>query len=238
MASQTTRRVVGTLCSVLVAMVSVTALASPAQAEDGYQYWHYFHLDGDAWAFAETGPADHQPTEGDVEGFRFGTSTMSQPIEPRADLAEVTFDAVCEGTEAAAGEKRVALVLDFGTEDGDGTPPEPRAECATGPEAASTQELLESVADLRVEDGMVCAVDGYPATGCGDPVADAQVPTEEEPVAFALASDETSEDEGTTDAGAEDSTGSGLLWPLVGVALLVVLVAVGALLMRRRNTAA
>lgn len=238
MASQITRRVVGTLSALLVTVVSVTALASPAHAEEGFKYWHYFHLDGDAWAFADTGPADFVPEDGAVEGFRFGTSTLSQPIEPRADLSEVTFDAVCEGTEAAAGEKRVALLLDFGTEDGAGTPPEPRAECAVGAESASTQQLLEGVAEIRLDDSLMCAVDGYPETGCGDPVPDAEVPTDEEPVAFAMASAEAAEDEGTTDAGDEASDGAGLLWPLVGIGLLVVLIGAAALAMRRRNPTA
>ena len=117
MASPLVRRTVGVLSTLLVTAAAVVGLSGPAHAEDGYQYWHYFHLDGDAWAFAETGPADFVPEDGAVEGFRFGTSTMSQPIEPRADLAEVDFDGVCAGTEAADGEKRVAVVLDFGSDE-------------------------------------------------------------------------------------------------------------------------
>jgi hypothetical protein len=79
-------------------------------------------------------------------------------------------------------------------------------------------------------------VDGYPATGCGDPVPDATVPTDEEPVAFAL----------PAPAGGEDGTAQGSVgseavevpWTLVGVAAIVLLVAGGAVVMARRNRAA
>lgn len=228
MASQILRRIAGALSALLVTVVAVIGLAAPAHAETGYQYWHYFHLDGDTWAFSEVGPADFVPEDGDVEGFRFGTSTMSQPITPRADLAEVDFETVCGSTEAADGEKRVAIVLDFGTDEVGGTPPEPRADCAVGEESASTQVLIGTVADVRVEGGITCAFDGYPASGCGVPVADAEVPTDEESVAFALPEAEA---EGTSEDASDDSTS----WTLVGVGLLVVLIAAGAFAMSRRN---
>ena len=252
MARQILHRTARALFAVLVATTASVALASPAQAEDGYQYWHYVHLQDGAWAMAETGPADHVAEDGDVEGFRFGTSTMSQPIQPRTD-DEVTFEAVCEGTEAAEGEKRVAVVLDFGTDEDAGTPPENRAECAVGEESASTQDLLQTVADVRLEGGLACAIDGHPETGCGVPVTDVQVPAEEEPVSFALpASAESAEESAeatgdeTGDAAGDDpaaveeqsSGDDGTLWTLVGVALLVVLIGAVALAMSRRNKTA
>ena len=177
MATPLPRRVVGIVSSLLVAATAVVGLAAPAQAEEGYQYWNYFHLENDAWAFSDVGPAQYQPEDGAVEGFRYGTSTVSQGIEPRADLAEVNFDSVCADTDAAEGEKRVAVVLDYGTEEKDqGAPPEPRAECAVVAQDASAQQVLEAVSDVRVESGMTCALDGYPASGCGVPVKDADVP--------------------------------------------------------------
>jgi len=234
LATLLTRRVVGAVSSLLLATVALTGLAGPAHAEEGYQYWNYFHLENDAWAFSEVGPADYQPEDGDVEGFRYGTSTVAQGIEPRADLAEVNFDSVCADTDAADGEKRVAVLIDYGTDEGQGTPPEPRAECAAVAQDASSQQVLGEVSDVRVESGMTCALDGYPATGCGVPVKDADVPTNEEPVAFALPSDAP---DGTSDA-AVTSEGDDVPWVLVGLGALVVLIAAGALLMSRRNKAA
>ncbi|HEX6874621.1 MAG TPA: SCO2322 family protein, partial [Nocardioidaceae bacterium] len=160
------RRIVGTLSTLLLALLVVTGTAGTAHAEDGYQYWNYFHLQKGSWTFSKVGAGDYTPADGAVEGFRFGTSTQSQGIEPRADLDKVDFEAICGTAKAPTGKKRVAVVLDFGAEMGKGQPPAPRADCAVVAKDASTQQVLEEVADLRVGSGMVCAIDGYPATGC------------------------------------------------------------------------
>ena len=52
MATLSTRRIVGVISSLLLATVALTGLAGPAQAEEGFQYWNYFHLENDAWAFS------------------------------------------------------------------------------------------------------------------------------------------------------------------------------------------
>lgn len=235
MATLLPRRVAGIL-TFLVTVLSTIGFAAPAHAEDGYKYWMYFHLsEGQSWAFSDVGPADYQPVDGEVEGFRFGVSTASKGIEPRADLAEVNFETICADTQAGSGEKRVGLVLDYGTDLGDSTPPEPRAECAVVDEAASTQQILDEVTDVRVENGMTCALDGYPAAGCGEPVANAEVPTDEEPVAFALPAAD-GDDAGTADEAAvsEDSEP----WLLAGLVVLIAVMAAAALVMaRRRKTA-
>jgi hypothetical protein len=96
--------------------------------------------------------------------------------------------------------------------------------------------VLDEVADVRVEGGMTCALDGYPATGCGVPVKDADVQAEEETVAFALPSDGDG-DAGTSDAAAE-SESSETPWGLVGLGALVVLIAGGAFAMSRRSKTA
>jgi hypothetical protein len=238
LASTLSRRVAGTISSLLLAAFAVAALAGPAHAEDGYRYWHYFHLDGSTWAFSEVGAADHQPEDGAVEGFRFGTSTMSQPIEPRADLDEVDFDTVCADTDAAEGEKRVAVLIDYGVDEGQGNPPDPRAECAVVAEDASTQQVLQQVADVRVEGGMACALDGYPASGCGDPVPAAEVPTDEEPVAFALAADTDADSDADGTSGAADDSEAVNPWLFALAALVVILVVAAVVTARRRKTAA
>jgi hypothetical protein len=237
LASTLPRRVAGTISSLLLAAFTVAALAGPAHAEDGYRYWHYFHLEGDTWAFSEVGPADYTPEDGTVEGFRFGTSTMSQPIEPRADLDEVDFDTVCADTEAADDEKRVAVLIDYGVDEGQDTPPDPRAECAVAAADATTQQILDQVAEVRVEGGMTCALDGYPASGCGDPVADADVPTDEEPVAFALPADADPDSDADGTSGAADDSEAVSPW-LFALAALVVLVVAAAVVTARRRKAA
>ncbi len=214
--------------TLLAAVGTAMAAAAPSYAgdSDGYRYWNYAHLQGGEFVAAQTGPADHVPADGDVEGWRFGTSTVSQAIWPRADLAEVSFDTVCSGSEAGADQKRVAVLLDYGIDRGNGAgdgavTPEPRAECAVVPGDADGRAVLDAVADVGADGGLVCGLDGYPATGCGDQVADVEVPTDEPTVGFALpaGSDSAATDE---DLPAQSAIG----WPIVvGVLVLVALAA-------------
>ena len=125
------------------------------------------------------------------------------------------------------------MLVDFGTEaDADGADvPDPRAECAVVPTDATGQQVLESVVDLRAEKGMICALDGYPAKGCGEPVGDAQVSADEQTVAFTLpvSADDTQEASATT----EDD--GGVSWALIGALALVVVLAAVAVPLYRRN---
>lgn len=230
-------RTTGALVSLLLTAVATTALAAPAHAEDGYRYWMYFHLQDGSWTFAETGAADHTPEDGDVEGFRFGVSTAEAGVEPRADLAQVTFDAVCGGSEAGDGQKRVALVLDYGDLDADA--PGPRADCAVVDAGASTQDALQQVAQLRLEGGMMCAIDGYPASGCGEPVPNADIPTDEEPVAFAMPASADTADSATPDDAADAADpaaeGSDAFATLVLVGAVLAVLGMLALVINQRR---
>ncbi|MFD0572769.1 SCO2322 family protein [Kitasatospora gansuensis] len=92
-----------------------------------------------------------------------------RPAHRRGDFATV-----CAATPAQAGKKRIAVVLDFGTAadaPGGETPPA-RTACAAVPTAASSAEVLAAVAPpLRYDSaGILCAIVGYPRTGCGDTV--------------------------------------------------------------------
>lgn len=228
------RRIAGALVASVLAVTVVFAGAGAAHAEDGYRYWNYSHLTGDTFEFAQSGPADFVPEDGAVEGWRFGTSTVAQGIEPRADLGTVSFDAVCGDSKAAAGEKRVAVLVDFGTDaDADAaTIPDARGECAVVPTDANGQKTLESVVDVRGDKGMICALDGYPVKGCGDPVGDATVQADEATVDFTLPSAEASSD--TADDAADDS-GDGVSWPLIVVIGAVVVLGGVAVPLYRRN---
>lgn len=223
------------------ALTAAGPAASAGEGEDGFKYWNYSHLTGAEFVAAQTGPADHQPADGDVEGWRFGTSTVSQGIWPRADLDAVDFESVCAGTEAAEGEKRVAVLVDYGTTgDAQGDEvPEPRADCAVVPEDADGRAVLDAVTEVRVQDGLVCGLDGYPSTGCGDPVPDVTVPAEEDPVDFALPAGAADEADAAGDATEQESTEedpAGLGWPVV-VGILVVLALLAGLVtvFRRRS---
>jgi len=230
------RTLIALVVPLLAAAGLVLTTSAPAHAEDGYRYWNYSHLENGTWKFADTGPGDYTPEDGAVEGWRYGTSTVSQGIFPRADLAEVSFDSVCEGFEPNEGDKRVAVVIDFGTEADadDAEVPAPHAKCALAPADATGSQVLEAVVDVRQQDGMTCALEGYPAQGCGAPVADAEVSADEQTVAFTLPA-EAEEAQVAAEAGAEEP---GTDWTLVAVLAVVVLLAALAIPMYRRKQSA
>ncbi|MDL2079367.1 SCO2322 family protein [Streptomyces sp. GXMU-J15] len=157
------------LTLLLTALVLGTA-AAPAQAAT-YRYWSFWDRDGSKWTYATVGPSVSVPSDGDVQGFRFTVSEDSaQAAQPRG---EQTFGTICARTPERDGQKRVALVLDFGTAkdapSGE-TPPRLRTVCAQVPEDATTAEALAEVAKpLRYDSSaMLCAIEGYPSAGCGE----------------------------------------------------------------------
>ncbi|GAA1923192.1 SCO2322 family protein [Streptantibioticus ferralitis] len=160
------------LLAVPLLAATVLLTAGPAQA-DGYRYWSFWGRDGSEWTYAQTGPATTKPSDGDIEGWRFAVSADSaSAAKPRGDAE---FSRICANTETKDGMKRIALVLDFGTQ-GDapsgGTPPPAHTACAQVPQDASAADALAAVAKpLRYNSaGMVCAIAGYPQSGCGEQV--------------------------------------------------------------------
>jgi hypothetical protein len=157
---------------VLVAAAALLfAAAAPAHAT-GYRYWSYWLRSGGAWTYAQTGPAMHVPKDGSVEGWRFAVSkdASDAAVRPRG---AADFAAICGGTPAAHGQKRVALVIDPGTaadSPGGTKPPAARTACARIAADASSADALAAVArPLRYDSsGILCAISGYPQSGCGE----------------------------------------------------------------------
>jgi hypothetical protein len=180
-----------------VAVASVTVLAAPpAQAADIYKYWGYFSVQDGAFVSQAKGPGGTTPKDGSIEAYRYAApADFNNPNLPRADLTVVTFDAVCGSETAAAGEKRVAVLVDYGVEtdaaEGE-TTPEPAAACAVVPEASTGLQTLQTAfTTVRTEDSSfgpsVCGIQGYPATGCLGTLAETGTPADGEPVEFAIA---------------------------------------------------
>ena len=59
-----------------------------------------------------SGPAEAAPADGAVEGWRYAVAGA----EPRFPRADGDFELICGSTDADAGEKRVAVVIDYGTD--------------------------------------------------------------------------------------------------------------------------
>ncbi len=76
-------------------------------------------------------------------------------------------------TSAPNGQKRVAVVLDFGTaaEAPRGeSPPPARVACVVVPSSANGVQVLAAATSIRSKDGLVCALSGYPQTECATTV--------------------------------------------------------------------
>ncbi|MGX1030825.1 SCO2322 family protein [Streptomyces sp. SAI-097] len=167
-----TRRVV----LFLLAAFLLIGTAGQAQAA-GYRYWSFWDRDGGKWVYATQGPSLVRPSDGDVQGFRFAVSEDSgDAAQPRGTA---DFASICAKTPAEDGSKRVALVLDFGTASdapSGETPPAPRTACARVSPDATTADALAAVADpLRYDtNALLCAIAGYPKSGCGEQVSQKQ----------------------------------------------------------------
>ncbi|ANB06160.1 hypothetical protein SAM40697_2200 [Streptomyces ambofaciens] len=197
--------------------------AGQAQAA-GYRYWSFWDRDGDRWVYATQGPSLTRPSDGDVQGFRFSVSENSDDAAQPRGTAD--FASICARTPAEDGSKRVALVLDFGTASdapSGENPPAPRTACARVSPDATTADALAAVAGpLRYDtNALLCAITGYPKTGCGD-----QVSGKEQPAATAK-----TEAKGTQD---DDGPSVGLY---AGIALVAVLAGAATWQARRRRNA-
>ncbi|PYC77315.1 hypothetical protein C7C46_19315 [Streptomyces tateyamensis] len=167
-------RPAGPVLGILLAGALVLVAAAPASAA-AYRYWSFWRWTGSGWAYQQQGPAVFVPGDGAVDGWRFALSPDGGQQAARPG-ASAEFAAICAGTAPRDGYKRVAVLLDFGTTaDALSTiqPPAARTACAQLRPGATSAEALAAVAPpLRYDaNGLLCAIAGYPAAGCGEALA-------------------------------------------------------------------
>ena len=227
--------VVRLLCLLTVALLGLGALVAgtgSAQAATGYKYWNYFHVKNGTYVFATTGSSGYTPKDKSVEAYRYGLSTASSGLKPRTAPTTYPFAKICAGVHAGSGKKRVGLLLDFGTRadaPSGQSPPRPRAACAVVPAKATGQEVLETAAKVRAQKGLVCGVDGYPASGCSVTVKNPPGTQQQQNVSFRLPKVTGSSHT------AHEAGGSGVPWVLIAVIVIVILLAGAALALARRR---
>jgi hypothetical protein len=237
MRSSTTHRPALRLLRPVVALLVVALgglLAAPQAQAAAYRYWGYFQLTDGQWAYAQKGPAQSVPADGGIEGWRYAVGDESSTRTPRVTP---TFDQLCSGTTKAAGQKLVGLVVDFGREadasDG-GTPPAPRGDCVSVPTDATGSDVLAAAGlKLRVDKGLMCGIEGWPASGCGEPVSDVPAAAKSPDASITLPAKASA-----TKAAAADGDADGGLPTAAWVGIVVVVLAAGslALLARRRGS--
>ena len=111
-------------------------------------------------------------------------SATAPPPRPRASSPGSTWPRSASTPSARARtpprREAVAVLLDYGTDEGNGTRRSrvPRQGSSTRRPAPRTSSARSRRSGSSP--GSPCAIDGYPATGCGEPVKDAQVPADEQ----------------------------------------------------------
>lgn len=232
-----------TVTTLLLAGLFTMLLGAGTASAEAYRFWGFYQWTDGAWSLASKGPASATPADGAVEGWRLAVSGEKTP--PRVPRADGDFDQICDGTAPEPGQKRVAVVLDYGlaAEEPSGKePPEARGECAVVDTAASSAQVLAAVAEVREAKSLICAIDAFPPTGCGDPVAkDPTVESPEPAVSLVLpaAATQASEPAGNEPRASDEESGSGGGFPVWSVAGAVVVVGLvlGAYMIRRSRKA-
>lgn len=170
---QVTRGRLTWMAVVLLAALCLTP--SPAHADTGYRFWNEFLWEDGQWVVGTDDSRSVPVTDGRVYGWRFATVVGTA----RAPRAAGDFTIICGDVPAESGMVRVAVVIDPGTEDG---PTTPTGTCVVTSPSTSVRQALGAVAPLRMADGLVCSIDGYPADECGREVNSERDPGVDEPV--------------------------------------------------------
>jgi hypothetical protein len=234
---RTVPRIALAMLSLFITSFAVIGITAPANATDYYRYWQYFQVQDGTAVTSQKGPGAFTPEDGSVEAYRYAASKdFKKPNLPRVDLTKVTFDAVCADTAAADGQKRVAVILDYGVEeDAEGQPiPEPKAACAQVAATATGLQVLQAVAEVRTENHggpLVCGIDGFPAKGCADEVTQTATPPDGGFLTVALG-DAADQDATSGDSKDDDSNNTPLY---VGLGVLVAALVAAGLFVTRRN---
>lgn len=216
-------------------LAGLLVIAPAVRAEAAYRYWTYWSVTDGAWRFSTLGPASAVPADGAVEGWRFAVTTAAGSAGDAPDSDPATaFESICGGTAPAAGMKRVAIDVDFGMPQdappGERSPVDIR-ECITADEGATGYELLRSMTDVRVGDGLICAIASYPLEECAE-LVEAPQPAS---TTTAMAPESTVAAPESSSAASSSAASSSTAAPLIsGVALLIAAI-IGILAWRRRE---
>lgn len=207
---------IAALTTALVATSSLQAVA--AQPDGTFRFWSLWSADNGVWRPEPGNAALVELPARSAVAWHF-VSGPTQLDQSHAPDVPADFRSLCPDPLPGTGTP-VAVVIDPGdlTEAPPGqTPPDDRVECIRVPGAPTAASALAAaaVAVRAGEEGIVCAIDGYPTQECAAAV---------------------SEQSAAAPAPADDTpTRSGpALWPL-SLALLLAFMGAYLIVMRRRR---
>jgi hypothetical protein len=201
---------------VIITALSPLTLINSASADKGYRYWGYFQAapGSNTWVAAMTGPTV-ELKDGAVEGHSFSISNAEVPAVAPSSTAD--FATLCADTPAAAGKIRVGLVINFGEANiapSGEVPPKAISTCALVNSGATGVDVLNTAVTVRNDSsGLLCGIEGYPATECA--------PEVDMPIAQAVATGENPSDLSSTDEFSFAPTLAVALAALFGILLTV-----------------
>lgn len=155
-----------------ISIILITFVPTAANAETAWRYWSYWTWETGTWQQAMTGAADIEAIDGSIQGWRYITAgiEVGEELAPRV---KPVFDEICGGVEPSTNSARVAVVIDFGDPSDYSeniTIPETVIECVVVESGSPSSLLLPEIAQLREDSGLICAINGLPASGCGEEV--------------------------------------------------------------------
>ncbi len=168
-------RAVRTAALIVAIAVASISCAVPAQASSSYRYWSYWKSVDSTWQFANEGAGTYRPKDGSVQGWRFaiseGANSSTRP--PRSNL---TFDQICQGVQAEPGQRRVGLVIDYGTTADAPSGEQPPALVSKCVVIADYQTSIQVMSAAKLAfrastTGFICGISGYPRNECGVVIA-------------------------------------------------------------------
>jgi hypothetical protein len=157
-----------TALGALVIAGALSVVALPAEASTAYRYWSYWNVEpgSGTWQYATEGSGTHVPSDGAVEGWRFGIAGEATRLQP-SPLPD--FPSICAEIDAPGEGKRVAVVIDPGTPSeapAGETPGSVVTECVVTDDASTGLQILQTIANVRMNAGFVCGLNGYPVREC------------------------------------------------------------------------
>jgi hypothetical protein len=201
---------------VIITALTPLTLINSASADKGYRYWGYFQAapGSNTWVAAMTGPTV-ELKDGAVEGHSFSISNAEVPAVAPSSTAD--FATLCADTPAAAGKIRVGLVINFGEANiapSGEVPPKAISTCALVKSGATGVDVLNTAVTVRNDSsGLLCGIEGYPATECA--------PEVDMPIVQAVAIGENPSDLSSTDEFSFAPTLAVALAALFGILLTV-----------------
>ncbi len=154
-----------------------TAIISPSSAvatDTGWRYWGYFQAapSKTTWTAAMTGPTV-DIADGSVEGWSFVFS--SNDIPSLAPRVKPSFKSICSATKSDADTKRIAVVIDFGSQawapKGEKIP-KTIVRCVRTAKSSQGIDVLGQIIKVRANaSGLICGLNGFPSKECGLEIA-------------------------------------------------------------------